>query len=165
MTLTGLESFFLERFLKYKLNFFISYVHVCKRAKRPCGPWPTRLLGSWDSPCKNTGMGHALFQGIFPTQESNLRLLHLLHWQAGSLPLVPSGKPLVSYMIVQMICFNYCVFVSWGVSPFHLSCQFHVCGAISLFIMLTMGLMSSQSVLIIPDISNVYLLCFLCYFC
>ena len=32
------------------------------------------------------------FQGIFPTLESNLHLLHLLHWQADSLPLVPSGK-------------------------------------------------------------------------
>ena len=27
--------------------------------------------------------------GIFPTQGSNPHLLHLLHWQAGSLPLVP----------------------------------------------------------------------------
>ena len=31
-------------------------------------------------------------QGIFPTQGSNLHLLHLLHWQAGSLPLAPPGK-------------------------------------------------------------------------
>ena len=35
----------------------------------------------------------ALLQGIFPTQGSNLRLLHLLHGQADSLPLVPPGKP------------------------------------------------------------------------
>ena len=34
---------------------------------------------------KNIGVGcHALFQGIFPTQESNPCLLHLLQWQAGS---------------------------------------------------------------------------------
>ena len=33
-------------------------------------------------------------QGIFPTQGSNLHLLCLLHWQAGSLPLVPLGKSL-----------------------------------------------------------------------
>ena len=31
--------------------------------------------------------------GIFPTQRSNPRLLCLLHWQAGSLPLAPPGKP------------------------------------------------------------------------
>ena len=43
---------------------------------------------------KNTGVGcHALHQGIFPTQGRNPRLLHLLHWQVGSLQLVPPGKP------------------------------------------------------------------------
>ena len=31
-----------------------------------------------------------LLQGIFPTQESNLSLLCLLHWQTGSLPLKAS---------------------------------------------------------------------------
>ena len=31
-------------------------------------------------------------RGIFSTQESNPCLLHLLHWQMGSLPLVLSGK-------------------------------------------------------------------------
>ena len=30
--------------------------------------------------------------GIFPTQGSNLRLLCLLHWQAGSSPLAPSDR-------------------------------------------------------------------------
>ena len=32
-------------------------------------------------------------KGIFPTQGLNLCLLRLLHWQAGSLPLAPPGKP------------------------------------------------------------------------
>ena len=37
---------------------------------------------------KNTGVGcHALLQGIFPTQGSNLCLLHLLLWPPGSSPL------------------------------------------------------------------------------
>ena len=36
---------------------------------------------------------HALLQGIFLTQGLNLGLLCLLHWQAGSLPLEPPGKP------------------------------------------------------------------------
>ena len=35
---------------------------------------------------------HFILQGIFPTQGSNLHLLHLLHWQVGSLPLMPPGK-------------------------------------------------------------------------
>ena len=52
-----------------------------------------------DSPDKNAGVGcHALFQGIFPTQGSSQPrdqtcISCLLHWQAGSLPLVPLGKP------------------------------------------------------------------------
>ena len=60
------------------------------------GLQPTRLLCPWDSPGKNTGVGcHALLQRIFPTQGSNPCLLH---WQVGSLPLVPPGEPL-SYKI------------------------------------------------------------------
>ena len=34
----------------------------------------------------------ATLQGIFPTWGLNLPLLHLLHWQAGSLPAEPPGK-------------------------------------------------------------------------
>ena len=61
---------------------------------QPYGPQPTRLLCSWGSPGKNTGVGcHTLLQGIFQTQGLNLRFLCLLHWQAGSLPLVPPGSP------------------------------------------------------------------------
>ena len=60
----------------------------------PYGPQPARLLCPWDSLGKNTRVGcHAFLQGIFLTQGSNLRLLRLLHWQAGSLPLAPPGKP------------------------------------------------------------------------
>ena len=58
-------------------------------------PWTvaTRLLSSWDSPGKNTGVGcHALLQGIFLTQGSNSHLLHLLHWQLSSLPLAAPGQ-------------------------------------------------------------------------
>ena len=58
-------------------------------------PWTTahRLLCPWNSPGKNTGVScHALLQGIFLTQGSNTYLLCLLHWQVGSLPLVPPGK-------------------------------------------------------------------------
>ena len=40
----------------------------------------SRLLCPWDFPGKNIGLGsHALLQGIFPTQGSNLHLLWLLH--------------------------------------------------------------------------------------
>ena len=44
-------------------------------------------------PGKNTGAGcHAPLQGTFLTQRSNLSLLYLLHWQAGSLPLAPPER-------------------------------------------------------------------------
>ena len=44
---------------------------------RPHGLKHARLLCPWDSPGKNTGMGcHALLQGIFPAQRSNLGVLH-----------------------------------------------------------------------------------------
>ena len=46
---------------------------------------PARLLSPWDSPGKNTGEGcHFLLQGIYLSRGSNL---HLLHWQADTLPL------------------------------------------------------------------------------
>ena len=48
-----------------------------------------------DSPGKITWVGcHFLLQEIFPIQGSNLYLLSLLHWQAGSLPVAPSRKPI-----------------------------------------------------------------------
>ena len=44
----------------------------------------------WKFPHKNTGVGsHSFLQGIFPTEGSNLCLLH---WQAGSLLSEPPGK-------------------------------------------------------------------------
>ena len=43
---------------------------------------------------------HFLLHGIFQTQGWNLHLLHLLYWQADSLPLVPPGKPEVSLLLL-----------------------------------------------------------------
>ena len=56
---------------------------------------------SMKSPGKNTGVGcHALLQGLFLTQGLNLHLLYLLHWQEGSLPLAPPGKPTIYFLMV-----------------------------------------------------------------
>ena len=81
------------QFLKYSV-----LITLCMHAKslQSCptlyDPMDTRLLCPWDSPGRNTGVGcHFPFQGIFPTQGSNL---HLLHWQVDSIPLVPPGKPI-----------------------------------------------------------------------
>ena len=80
-----------------RFSTVIYFIHVCVRAKSLqlclilCDPMDCSLPGSsvnGDSPGKNTGVGcHALLQQIFPTQVLNPRLLCLLHWQAGSLPL------------------------------------------------------------------------------
>ena len=52
------------------------------------------LLCPWDSPGKNTGVAcHFFLQEMFQTQGLNPHLLGLLHWQVGSLPPVPPGKP------------------------------------------------------------------------
>ena len=40
--------------------------------------------------------------GIFPTQGWDQCLLHLLHWQVDSLPLVPLGKPMLGYNSGQL---------------------------------------------------------------
>ena len=61
---------------------------------RPYRLKPSRLLCSWDSPGKNTGMScHALLQGIILTQGWNLPVLCFLYWQAGSLPAALSWFP------------------------------------------------------------------------
>ena len=58
---------------------------------RPRGQWSARLLYPRDFSGRNTGVGsHSLLQRIVPIHRSNLHLLHLLHWQADSLP--PSYK-------------------------------------------------------------------------
>ena len=57
---------------------------------------PARLLCPWDFPGKNTGVGcHFLLQGIFATQGSSTHLPCLLRQQAGSLPPVPPGDPVL----------------------------------------------------------------------
>ena len=56
-----------------------------------------RIIAHQASLGKNTGVGcRPLLQGIFRTQESNLWLLRLLNWQAGSLPLALPWKSLIS---------------------------------------------------------------------
>ena len=68
---------------------------------RPHGLKPARLLCSWDSPGKNTGVGgHSLLQGIFPTQGSNPGLLHC-GWIL--LPPAPPEKPRTTFTILLSV--------------------------------------------------------------
>ena len=74
----------------------LSRFSLCLTLCDPMDCSPPRLFCPWDSPGKNTGVGcHALLQGIFLTQGWNPHLLCLLHWRAGSLPLVPPGSPML----------------------------------------------------------------------
>src|SRR5574337_500361 len=61
-----------------------------------CNPMDCSLPGSsfpWNFPGKNTAVGcHFLLQVIFQTQGSNPSLLHLLPWQAESVPLCHWGS-------------------------------------------------------------------------
>ena len=84
----------LVNFKTYTISVKCASCSVMSDSLQPLGLQPTRLLCPWNSPGKNTGVDcHTLLQGIFPTQELNLRLLCLLHWQAGYLPLEPPAKP------------------------------------------------------------------------
>ena len=61
-----------------------SYLTFCD----PVDCSPAGSLCPWALPGKNTEVCcHFLLQRIFPTQRWNPRLLRVLHWQAGSLPL------------------------------------------------------------------------------
>ena len=85
-------------------------VCVCVRARALsfvqffATPWTIACLAPllmW-FPSKNTGVGcHFLLRGIFPTQKSNLCLLHFLHWQADSLPLSHLGSYFSSIICVS----------------------------------------------------------------
>ena len=90
-----------ELWRRQTLGYFVLFTHSgVSDSLEPHGLQPTRLLCPWDFPDKNTGVGcHLLLQGIFLTQGSNPTLLHLLHWQADSLPLSHLGSPLFIYLV------------------------------------------------------------------
>ena len=94
---------------------------------RPHGLYPARLLCPCDSPGKNTGVGcHFLLQKIFPTQGSDPRLLHLWHWQAGSLALAESmyfggSKIVFSLNFIQ----NSALFLCFLILEILTHCTFH----------------------------------------
>ena len=84
--------FFIKQW-QYQIAVFVFlfiFAVLCSVAKLyptlwPHGLQPARFLCPWNFPSKNTGAGyHFLLQEIFLTQESNLHLLFLLHWQADS---------------------------------------------------------------------------------
>ena len=93
------------RLWQLSMWYVCSFVHLCLILWQPHGLQLIRLLCPQNFPSKNTGVGcHFLIQGIFPTQGLKL-LLHLLHWQADSLPVEPLRKPPPSqFKAVQSLC-------------------------------------------------------------
>ena len=71
---------FVSHFIIWKVKMMCCAVLSLSAMSDSCDTMNCSLLGSsvhGDSAGKNTGVGcHALLQGIFPTQESNLGLLH-----------------------------------------------------------------------------------------
>ena len=90
--------------VKYSMlsNIACSVAQLCPT---PCDPMDSSLPGSsypWDFSSKNFGVGcHFLFWGIILTQGSNL---HLLYWQADSLPLSHLRSPNI---VVGVVYYNY----------------------------------------------------------
>ena len=77
------DPFVLIRFFKKSLYGILEYLLKYHQAPLSMGFYRQEHW-SW-LPCPPS------LQGIFPTQGSNPHLLGHLHWQAGSLPLVPPG--------------------------------------------------------------------------
>ena len=82
---------------------------VTKSCPTLCDPMdcsPPGFFCPRDFPGNNTGVGcHFLLQGIFLTQGSNL---HLLHWQADSLPLSHLQFSSVQFSSVTQSCPTLC---------------------------------------------------------
>ena len=93
-----------------------------------CNPIGSSLMGIFSG--KNTEMGcRALLQEIFPTQGSNPHLLHLLHWQMGTLPLGPPGKPTNIYIYTYIyIYIHICVYIYIYIAFFFFLLYRAVCG-------------------------------------
>ena len=83
------------------------HVHVCLLSRFNRVPlFATLWTGAHQAPLSMEFFRHkywngflAFLQGIFLTQGLNPHLLCLLHWQAGSLPLEPRGKPSSPYCV------------------------------------------------------------------
>ena len=71
-----------------------------------------------DSPGKNTRVGcHCFLQVIFLIQGSNPRLLCLLHWQTGSLPLSHLQSPPSFFRLLWWLTFKRRGLQSWQEAP------------------------------------------------
>ena len=103
----GLNCFYFPIEFAFTLPTLVCVNHsVTSDSLRPHGLLPTRLLGPWNSPGKNTGVGcHSLLQGIFRTillfllasarflhatlskdARANLKYIYMMNWLNMSVP-------------------------------------------------------------------------------
>ena len=138
-----ISALFLWRLLAFNMLLLLLLSHV-QLFCDPRGLQPFRLLCLWDFPSKNTGVGcHCLFQGIFPTQLSNLRLLQL---QADSLSLSHQRSPAFKIVLCKskkhLVFFTSLFFftvhsLTWKLIP-------HFCKLFKFFSFLTFGWIGSS---------------------
>ena len=80
--------------------------------------YPARLLCPWNSLDNNTGMGcHSLLQGIFPTQGSNLHLLHYIYFLSHQGSCVSYLFPSVTSGFSGWVVETRGMATSWAASP------------------------------------------------
>ena len=86
------SQFFFHLCSHFKIYSYVFHLSCCcsvaKLCPTLCYPMDCSHPGSSVHGVQNTGVDcHCYLQEIFPTQGLNSHLLHLLHWQAYSLPL------------------------------------------------------------------------------
>ena len=85
----------------------VDFRSVFSDSLRPHGLQLPRLLCPWNFPGKSTGVGcHFLLQGIFPTQGSNLGLLHC---RQTLYPPSYQGSP--SQSITELFLLGFCLLI------------------------------------------------------
>ena len=88
------------------------WVHVCLGASvvsDSLDPMDCSPSGSWGYSSKNTGVGcHALLQGNLPNPGVEPTSLCLLHWQAGSLPILTPGRLTMRLTLIQSWSWSIC---------------------------------------------------------
>ena len=122
-TLLNRNCFFKLQNFPVDWDFDLIIISACLFCAQLCLTFcdPSRLLCPWDFP--RSGLPFPT-QGDLPDPGIRQHLLHLLHWQAASLTIVPPGKP---YLL-----FIYCpsfpalgILISWpGIEPTPLQWKF-----------------------------------------
>ena len=88
-----------EKMLNISNYYCCLVTKSCPTLLQPHGLQPARLHCPWDFQARILQQVSISIFRIFLTQRSNL---HLLHWQAGSLPLSHQGSPLLTIREIQI---------------------------------------------------------------